>query len=62
MSKPEGAKIKLSFWETIRQAWGPYRRLYSYAGPYKLRFIIGLGFGTAYGLLTSVLPVIVYRV
>jgi len=62
MSKAEGAKVKLSFWETIRQAWGPYRRLYSYAGPYKGRFGLGLGFGIAYGLLTSLLPVVVYRV
>jgi subfamily B ATP-binding cassette protein MsbA len=62
MSKAEGSKVKLSFWETFQKGWKPYMRLYSYAGPYKLRFIIGLGFGTAYGLLTSVLPVIVYRV
>src|SRR5205823_1085322 len=62
MSKPEGAKIKLSFWETIRQSWGPYRRLYSYAGPYKARFALGLGFGVAYSLVTSLLPVAVYRV
>ena len=62
MSKAEGAKQKLSFWETIRKAWGPYRRLYSYAGPYKKRFALGLAFGTAYGLLTSAMPVIVFRV
>ncbi|MEY2555199.1 MAG: hypothetical protein QOF93_343, partial [Verrucomicrobiota bacterium] len=28
MSKAEGAKVKLSFWETIRTAWKPYLRLY----------------------------------
>ncbi len=62
MSKAESAKVKLSFWETIRQSWGPYRRLYSYAGPYKWRFALGLGFGVAYSLVTSLLPIAVYRV
>src|SRR5256885_12977231 len=62
MSKAEGAKVKLSFWETIRTAWKPYRRLYSYAGPYKWRFANGLAFGVAYGLLTSALPLTVLQV
>ena len=62
MSKAEGAKIKLSFWETMRTAWKPYRRLYSYAGPYKARFALGLAFGIAYGILTSVLPLTVLQV
>jgi len=62
MSKAEGAKVKLSFWETIRTAWKPYRRLYSYAGPYKSRFALGLAFGIAYGILTSVLPLTVLQV
>jgi subfamily B ATP-binding cassette protein MsbA len=62
MSKAEGAQVKLSFWETIRSAWKPYRRLYSYAGPYKWRFALGLGFGVAYAAVTSLFPVTVYRV
>jgi subfamily B ATP-binding cassette protein MsbA len=62
MSKAEAAKVKLSFWETMRSAWRPYRRLYGYAGPYKLRLAIGLGFGVAYGLVNSLLPLIVLRV
>jgi len=62
MSKAEGAKVKLSFAETMRIAWRPYRRLYSYAGPYKWRFIVGLAFGVAYGLMTSVLPLTVLQV
>ena len=62
MSKAEAAKVKLSFWETIRSAWKPYRRLYSYAGPYKWRFALGLAFGVAYGLLTSILPLTVLQV
>src|SRR5262249_4077127 len=60
MSKAEGKK--LSFRETIRSAWGPYRRLYSYAGPYKWRFALGLAFGVAYALVTSIFPITVYRV
>ena len=62
MSKPEGAKIKLSFWETIQKGWKPYMRLYSYAGPYKGRFALGLAFGVAYSLVTSLFPITVYRV
>ena len=62
MSKAQGAKVKLSFWETMRTAWKPYRRLYSYAGPYKARFALGLAFGIAYGILTSVLPLTVLQV
>ncbi|MEY2542733.1 MAG: ATP-binding cassette, subfamily bacterial MsbA, partial [Verrucomicrobiota bacterium] len=62
MSKAEGAKVKLSFWETIRTAWKPYRRLYSYAGPYKWRFAVGLAFGVAYGLVTSLFPITVFQV
>ena len=62
MSKAEGAKVKLSFWETMRTAWQPYRRLYSYAGPYKSRFALGLAVGIAYGILTSVLPLTVLQV
>ena len=62
MSKAEGAKVKLSFWETIQKGWKPYMRLYSYAGPYKARFALGLAFGIAYGVVTSLLPVTVYRV
>jgi subfamily B ATP-binding cassette protein MsbA len=62
MSKAEGAKVKLSFLETMRVAWGPYRRLYSYAVPYKWRFAIGLAFGAVYGLVNSVLPLTVLQV
>jgi subfamily B ATP-binding cassette protein MsbA len=62
MSKAEGAKVKLSFWETLQKGWRPYMRLYSYAGPYKWRFALGLAFGAAYAVVTSFLPLTVYRV
>ena len=54
MSKiPPVAKVKEPLWTTIRRGWGPYKRLYSYALPYKWRFIVGLGFGFLYGLINS---------
>src|SRR4029077_10550279 len=62
MSKAEGAKVKLSFGETIRKAWKPYLRLYGYAVPYKWRFALGLAFGISYGLVNSLLPLTVFQV
>jgi subfamily B ATP-binding cassette protein MsbA len=62
MSTGKSSKPRLSLWATIRQAWGPYRRLYSYVAPYKWRFILGLGFGFAFGLVNSLLPLTVARV
>ena len=49
MGKDKGEKVKLSFWETIRIAGGPYRRLFHYVKPYKGRFILGLAMGFAFG-------------
>jgi ATP-binding cassette, subfamily B, bacterial MsbA len=62
MSTRQPAKQKLSFLETVRQAWGPYRRLYSYVAPYKGRFILGLVLGVAFGLVSSLLPLVIARV
>ena len=62
MSTGKSPKIKLSLWATMRQAWGPYRRLYSYVAPYKWRFSLGLGFGFAFGMVNSLLPLTVARV
>src|SRR5207249_12012627 len=56
MSGAKAAKIKLSFWETLRAASGTYGRLYGYVKPYTVRFILGLALGLAYGGVTSCLP------
>lgn len=62
MSEGKAKKSKPSLWQLIRQAWGPYKRLYSYILPYKWRFILGLGFGVAFGLINSLFPVAIARV
>jgi ATP-binding cassette, subfamily B, bacterial MsbA len=62
MSKGKAAKKRPSFWQTFRAAWGPYRRLYSYVTPYKGRFILGLSFGFASGLVSSLFPLAIARV
>jgi subfamily B ATP-binding cassette protein MsbA len=62
MSKGKTPKKKQSFRETLRAASGPYRRLYGYVKPYKLRFIIGLSLGFAFGMVNSLLPLVVARV
>ena len=62
MSNGKGAKKKQSFWQTLRAASGPYRRLYGYVKPYKMRFILGLSLGVAFGMVNSLLPLVVARV
>src|SRR5689334_22817529 len=63
MSEPEAAMTKPSFWQTVRQGWGPYRRLYSYVKPYRLRFIIGLTFGIAFAVINNgAMPLVISRV
>ncbi|HET9418002.1 MAG TPA: ABC transporter transmembrane domain-containing protein, partial [Chthoniobacterales bacterium] len=62
MSEQQSEKQKLSFWQTVRQAWGPYRRIYSYVKPYRLRFVLGLTFGFAFGAVNSLFPLVVARV
>jgi subfamily B ATP-binding cassette protein MsbA len=62
MSKGEANKSKPDLWQVIRQAWGPYKRLYGYVMPYKWRFILGLGFGVAFGFVNSLFPLAVGRV
>ncbi|MFZ0915564.1 MAG: ABC transporter transmembrane domain-containing protein, partial [Candidatus Udaeobacter sp.] len=62
MSGAKAAKKKQSLWQTLRAASGPYRRLYSYVKPYKVRFIVGLLLGFAYGGVNSLLPLATARV
>jgi len=62
MSDARPAKKKQSFWQTLRAASGPYRRLLGYIKPYKVRFIVGLLLGFAYGGVSSLLPLAISRV
>ncbi len=62
MSGAKAAKKKQSFWQTLRAASGPYRRLYGYVKPYKARFITGLALGLAYGGVNSLFPLAIARV
>jgi subfamily B ATP-binding cassette protein MsbA len=62
MSKAEAAKVKLSFHQTMRIAWRPYLRLYSYVKPYKWRFVVGLLFGFAFALASGLLPWVLLQV
>jgi ABC-type multidrug transport system fused ATPase/permease subunit len=62
MSGAKAAKKKQSLWETLRAASGPYRRLLGYVKPYKVRFIVGLLLGFAYGGVSSLLPLAISRV
>ena len=63
MSKiPPVAKTKQSLWTTIRIGWRPYKRLYSYALPYKWRMVLGLSFGFLYGIINGVMPLVMARV
>jgi len=47
---------------TIRTGWRPYRRLFSYAAPYKWRFIVGITFGFLFGAINSLLPLVMAKV
>jgi subfamily B ATP-binding cassette protein MsbA len=62
MSGAKAAKKKQSFWQTLRAASGPYRRLFAYVKPYKARFVLGLALGLAYGGVNSLFPLAIARV
>ncbi|MDQ3313108.1 MAG: ABC transporter ATP-binding protein/permease [Verrucomicrobiota bacterium] len=57
MSGPKAPKVKRPIGETIKAGSGPYRRLFRYVKPYKVRFGIGLAFGFAYGGISGLLPI-----
>ena len=56
------AEKKVPFRETIRVAWKPYKRLYTYVGPYKWRFILGLALGFLFGVTQGCLPLVLQKV
>lgn len=63
MSEPSAPPPpKRSLREILRDAAGPYRRLFSYVRPYKGRFALGLAFGVAFGLINGVLPIVLGKV
>src|SRR5213075_1769724 len=62
MSGAKPAKKKQSLWQTLRAASGPYRRLLGYVKPYKVRFVVGLLLGFAYGGVSALLPLAISRV
>src|SRR5947207_1837882 len=62
MKNGKTGKKKPSFWQTLKAASGPYRRLYGYVKPYKARFIFGLSLGVAFGMVNSLFPLVVARV
>lgn len=62
MKNRKAAKKRLSFWQTLKAASGPYRRLYGYVKPYKMRFIVGLSLGVAFGAVSSLFPLAIARV
>ena len=55
-------KKKRSIWETLKAGSGPYRRLFEYVKPYKIRFAIGLAFGFAFGMINGLLPIVLGKV
>jgi subfamily B ATP-binding cassette protein MsbA len=61
ISNARAAK-KQPFWVLLRRAWGPYKRLYGYAMPYKGRFFAGLVFGFLTGAISSCLPLVMTHV
>ena len=62
MKNRKTGKKRPSFWQTLKAASGPYRRLYGYVKPYKARFVLGLLLGFAFGMVNSLFPLVVARV
>lgn len=62
MSEPQASAGKPSVWQTLRKGWGPYKRLYGYVKPYRLRFALGLTLGVAFALTSSIMPLVLAHV
>lgn len=62
MSEPQAAEAKPSFWQTLRDGWGPYRRLLTYVKPYKFRFAMGLACSLGFGAISGFLPLVLANV
>ncbi len=62
MKERKRDKPKLSFRETLKISWQPYRRLYAYVTPYRWRFIIGILCGVGAALVNSLFPIVVAKV
>jgi subfamily B ATP-binding cassette protein MsbA len=63
MSEPQAEPPKPSFWQLLRAGWGPYKRLYAYVKPYRARFILGLGLGFAFGVISNgMMPLVIAKV
>ncbi len=62
MSGAKPARKRQSVWQTLCAGSSAYRRLYGYVKPYRMRFIVGLALGLAYGGVNSLLPLALARV
>ncbi|MBA3652106.1 MAG: ATP-binding cassette domain-containing protein [Chthoniobacterales bacterium] len=49
-------------WTLLKIGWGPYKRLFAYALPYKGRLILGLAFGFLAGGIQSLMPLVLAKV
>jgi ATP-binding cassette, subfamily B, bacterial MsbA len=62
MSESQAAPVKPSLLQMIRVGWRPYRRLYKYVKPYRWRFIVGIASGGLFGMIGSLMPLVLARV
>jgi subfamily B ATP-binding cassette protein MsbA len=62
MSEPQAAPKKPSFWQTLRNSAGPYKRILAYVKPYKWRFFLGLLFGFGFGAISGCMPLVLAKV
>ncbi len=62
MSESQAAPAKSSLLQMIRIGWRPYRRLYRYVKPYRWRFIVGIASGGLFGVIGSLMPLVLAKV